>query len=75
MPLPCDYNTISRSKSQNDFNITNTILYIFHGPGFYLKHNISETGFCLRLQVVPIQWAEQTELVPVYGEYHLKKET
>jgi hypothetical protein len=24
-------------------------------PVFYLKHNVSETGFCLRLQVKPTQ--------------------
>jgi hypothetical protein len=26
-------------------------LDIIHRPAFYLKHNVSETGFCLRLQV------------------------
>jgi hypothetical protein len=30
---------------------TITTLDIIHGPVFYLKHGISETGFCLRLQV------------------------
>jgi hypothetical protein len=28
---------------------------IIHRPVFYLKHNVSETGFCLRLQVEFIQ--------------------
>jgi hypothetical protein len=28
---------------------------IIHRPVFYLKHNVSETGFCLRLQVDPTQ--------------------
>jgi hypothetical protein len=27
-----------------------TILDIIHRSVFYLKHNVSETGFCLRLQ-------------------------
>jgi hypothetical protein len=31
----------------------------YASPCFYLKHNISETGFCLRLQVEP------TELGPI----------
>jgi hypothetical protein len=31
--------------------ITITILDIIHRPVFYLKHNVSETPFCLRLQV------------------------
>jgi hypothetical protein len=31
-------------------------LVLFKRPScFYLKHNVSETGFCLRLQVKPIQ--------------------
>jgi hypothetical protein len=32
-------------------NITNTILEIIRHTVFYLKHNVSETGYCLRLQV------------------------
>jgi hypothetical protein len=36
-------------------NITITILGIIHRPVFYLKHDVSETGFCLRLQVEPSQ--------------------
>jgi hypothetical protein len=35
-------------------NITNTFLDIIHRPVFYLKHNSSETGFCLRPQVKPM---------------------
>jgi hypothetical protein len=31
---------------------------IIHRPDFYLKHNVSETGFCLHLQV------EDTQLGP-----------
>jgi hypothetical protein len=40
-------------------NITITILDIFHHRVFHIKHNVSETGFCLRLQV------EATQLGPV----------
>jgi hypothetical protein len=33
---------------------------IIHRPIYYLKHNISETGFCLGLHV------ESTQLGPIY---------
>jgi hypothetical protein len=33
-------------------NITFTILDIIHRPVFYLKHGVSETQFCPRLQMV-----------------------
>jgi hypothetical protein len=36
-------------------NITIPIQDIVNRPVFYLKHNISETGVCLRLQVEPTQ--------------------
>jgi hypothetical protein len=36
-------------------NITVTNLDIIHRPAFYLKHDVSETGFCLRLPVEPTQ--------------------
>jgi hypothetical protein len=36
-------------------NVTTTILDIINRPIFYLKLNVSETGFCLRLGVSPIQ--------------------
>jgi hypothetical protein len=35
--------------------ITINILDIIHSPVFYLKHNISKTGFCSRLHVKPTQ--------------------
>jgi hypothetical protein len=35
--------------------ITITILDIIHRPDFYLKHNVSETGFCFSLQIEPTQ--------------------
>jgi hypothetical protein len=36
-------------------NIAITILDIIHRRFFYLKQDVSETGFCLRLQEVPTQ--------------------
>jgi hypothetical protein len=61
-------------------NITVSIVYIIHRSIVYLKHNISETGFCLLLQV------EHTQLGPVQRQtssiywaqlsrFHLKTET
>jgi hypothetical protein len=35
-----------------------TILDIIHRPVFYLKHDVSVTGFYLRLQVEPISWTQ-----------------
>jgi hypothetical protein len=37
------------------FAIAVTILNIIHRPVFCLKHNVSETGFCLLVQVEPTQ--------------------
>jgi hypothetical protein len=34
-------------------NTTITILDIIHRPVFYLKHDVSDTEFCLHLQVEP----------------------
>jgi hypothetical protein len=34
---------------------TLTVLDIIHHPVFYLKHDVSETGSCLHLQVEPTQ--------------------
>jgi hypothetical protein len=45
-------------------NITITMFDIIHHPVFYLKHDISETQFCLCPQVVPTQ-TQSTELVPI----------
>jgi hypothetical protein len=36
-------------------NITITILNVIHQPDFYLKHDVSEVQFCLRLQVESTQ--------------------
>jgi hypothetical protein len=35
-----------------------TILNIIERPVFYLKHDVSETGFCPCLQVEPTQMAQ-----------------
>jgi hypothetical protein len=55
--------------------LTFTILGIIHRPVFYLKHTVSDTGFCVRLQVVhtgrqasSVDWAQQIR-------YHLMTET
>jgi hypothetical protein len=38
---------------------------VMNSPVSYLKHNISETGFCIRLS-----WAQMTELVPISRHEH-----
>jgi hypothetical protein len=47
--------TLVFSKGTEVICIIIIILDIIYFPVFYLKHNISETGFCFRLQVVPSQ--------------------
>jgi hypothetical protein len=37
------------------YSIILTVLDIIHRPGFHLTHDVSETGFGLRLQVEPVQ--------------------
>jgi hypothetical protein len=44
-----------KDKVKYMFNINITILDIIHRPAVYLKHNVSETRLCLRLQVEPSQ--------------------
>jgi hypothetical protein len=39
----------------NCFNITFIILNNIHRPAFYLKHDILDIGFCLRLRLEPTQ--------------------
>jgi hypothetical protein len=46
-------------------NITIIILDIIHRPVFYLKHDVSETGFGLRLQVEPTQMGPMCVSGPV----------
>jgi hypothetical protein len=54
---------------------------IIHRPVFYLNHNVSETGFCLRLQVEPTQLGptDKSNLSADYwaqlSRFHLKTET
>jgi hypothetical protein len=44
-------------------------------PVYVSKHNVSETGFCLRPQVKPTLSFQQTELVPISGHLcHFKME-
>jgi hypothetical protein len=47
------YSKLLQVKSPSITTIT--ILWIIHRPVYYLKHDISETLFSLRLQVEPIQ--------------------
>jgi hypothetical protein len=41
-------------------NLTIAILDIILRPVFYLKHDVSDTAFCLRLQVEPTQISESS---------------
>jgi hypothetical protein len=44
------------SNVQNNIHVVNIIfLDIIHRPFYLLKHNISETGFCLHVEVKPTQ--------------------
>jgi hypothetical protein len=55
---------ISHNTSQN---VIITILDIIHRPAFYLKHDVSETEWCIRLQV------KSTQLGPIGTEDSLPK--
>jgi hypothetical protein len=46
-------------------NTTITILGIIHRPVFYLRHDASETGFCLHLQKALIEAASHRLRTPV----------
>jgi hypothetical protein len=54
------------------------LLDIIHRPVFIWKHrsvynskhNVSETGFCLRLQKNLLSWAQSVELVPISGHLY-----
>jgi hypothetical protein len=48
-------------------DITKRPVYLKHRPVYISKHNVSETGFCLRLQVKPTQLAQSVELVSISG--------
>jgi hypothetical protein len=45
-----------------DIHIAFKIMGIMHCSVFYLKHDVSETGFCLRLQVDPISYSQSLSL-------------
>jgi hypothetical protein len=45
-----------RNVLEMQLDTTIIILDIIHRPVFYLKHDVSETGFCLRLQGEPAQF-------------------
>jgi hypothetical protein len=48
--------------------VTNVMfLDIIHRPVFILKHNVSEIGFCLRLQVKPSQLGSIDRASPEIG--------
>jgi hypothetical protein len=55
LSCPTLYNT--RSKSLWWWYISTNIMFldVIHSPVYISKHNISETGFCFRLQVKPTQ--------------------
>jgi hypothetical protein len=46
---------ITYAEEQCIAHVTITILDIINHPVFNLKHDVSETGFCLRLQMKPTQ--------------------
>jgi hypothetical protein len=39
-----------------------------HGPVYFSEYNVSETGFCLRLQVKPTQLGPIDRVVPISGD-------
>jgi hypothetical protein len=53
----CNMKKVSHSELAESYKytLTITILDNIHRPVFYLKHNVSEIGFCLRFQVEPTQ--------------------
>jgi hypothetical protein len=42
--------------------------HLKHRPVYISKHNVSETGFSLRLQVNVFSWAQSMELVSIFGD-------
>jgi hypothetical protein len=49
--------SLLRSKSLWRWYLSTNIIFldIIHRPAYISKHNVSETGFCLRFQVKPTQ--------------------
>jgi hypothetical protein len=62
----------SRFSRQRYINITITILDIIHRLVFYLKHHVSETGFCLQVKVARRQrlylFGPTEEIAPEDGD-------
>jgi hypothetical protein len=59
-------------------NITLTILDIINGPVFYWKHYISDTAFCLGLQIEPTRMGHVGRAslsLRRLSKFHLKTET
>jgi hypothetical protein len=50
------------TSSELNTCITMKIPYIIHRV-FYLKHKVPHTGYCLRVQVYLVSWAQSTELL------------
>jgi hypothetical protein len=46
--------------------MTITILDIIHRPASYIKYNVSETEFCLRLQVKPTKLEQNPVSVTLF---------
>jgi hypothetical protein len=59
--------------------LTINILHIIHPRAFILKHNVTETKFCLRPWMLPTQLSPIDRTTPClrFGDsrYHLKTET
>jgi hypothetical protein len=55
----------SLSENIKFFDITITILDFTHSPVFYLKLNVSRTGFCLLFRWNSLSWAQQIEISSV----------
>jgi hypothetical protein len=45
------HSKLTNHKEQNICFVTITFLNIIHRPVFHLKHDVSKTGICLRLQM------------------------
>jgi hypothetical protein len=58
------------ATSQKTAFFLSIVLFIIKTPScFYLKHTVSETWFCLRLQLKPtVSSAQSTELVHISGQ-------
>lgn len=61
MPVPHVLDTEIHIERNLTITMCLDIIHLF----FYLKHNISETGFSLRLQVNVLSWAQSIQLVPI----------